>query len=429
MRNGKRAIRPTKVLRLKKYKDGFYRTSWTDEVGERHHRSFGRLSAAAATEFSGFHARWQSEPDLRTPSRAVARVTIQEAWDKFDAWARTYYRHPDGRPTRQRDNIAAAFKQVLELFGTFPADAFGPRALKQVREEMVAADLCLNVVNQRVNAIRGVFKWLVSEQIVKESTWIALRTVQALAPGRGLARETDPVSCVANRWIWAVVAAAPDTIAAMIQVQYWTGCRPGEVCCMRPRDIQTMDPVTGLKLRVWRYSPSQHKGAWRERKAAAEGKRTGKKVILLGPKAQDAIRPFLKRRLDAYMFSPMESKRQRWSKCPTHRHQPVLPNRTARRVLDHYTTNTYTRAISYICEALRERTREEAAEEGREVRESELIPVWSANQLRHTALSRLGNEFSDDLARVVAGHTSIDTTEIYLERDLKRAAEVMVTAG
>jgi len=232
---------------------------------------------------------------------------------------------------------------------------------------------------------------------------VALQTVQSLPAGRGLARETDDVGPVANRWVWAVVAAARSPVAAMIQLQYWTACRPGEACSLRPGDIQTV--LDGERLKVWRWRPPEHKMAWRERQT-----KRGRKTILIGPAAQKVIRPFLGRELEAHCFSPLEAERERYAACSTHRHQEVRVPATGRRVGTVYTESSYANAIRYACRKLG-------------------IPEWSPNQLRHNALTRLGNQFSDDLARVVAGHASVDTTEIYLERELDKAAAVMARVG
>ena len=62
----------------------------------------------------------------------------------------------------------------------------------------------------------------------------------------------------------------------MIQVQWFTRACPGEIIKMRATDID-------MSVDVWRYRPTKHKNTWR-----------GKgRIIYLGPRAQDAVRPFL----------------------------------------------------------------------------------------------------------------------------------------
>ncbi|NOS99474.1 MAG: site-specific integrase [Phycisphaerales bacterium] len=54
---------------------------------------------------------------------------------------------------------------------------------------------------------------------------------------------------------------------------------------------------------------------------------------------------------------------------------------------------------------------------------------WSPNRLRHNAATFLRKEFGIEVARVVLGHTSAGTTEIYAEIDQTKAAEVMAQVG
>ena len=54
---------------------------------------------------------------------------------------------------------------------------------------------------------------------------------------------------------------------------------------------------------------------------------------------------------------------------------------------------------------------------------------WSPNQLRHNAATRLRKEFGIEAARVILGHSSGNTTEIYAELDNKKAADIMSKIG
>jgi integrase len=306
-------------------------------------------------------------------------------------------RHVSGRPTSadtgETDNIKLAMPQVIDLFGDALAERFGPKALKAVQQEMIDEDLCINVINQRVRKIRHVFKWLAGEELIPASTWHGLQAVEALKPGRTAARSTAPVQAVPDEYVEAVRKHAPSTMDAMIQVQYLTGMRPGEVCSMRPIDIE----MTG---KVWIYRPPQHKSKHHDRK----------REIPIGPKAQEVIKPFLQRDVTAFLFSPREALRQRYEERPTHRHQPVVPPKTERRVGDRYRAKAHAKCIERICK-----------ENG--------IPHWSPNQLRHNAGTRLRKAFGLDVAQIVLGHSRADVTEIYAEADLQRAVAAMEKVG
>ena len=54
---------------------------------------------------------------------------------------------------------------------------------------------------------------------------------------------------------------------------------------------------------------------------------------------------------------------------------------------------------------------------------------WSPNQLRHTKGTELRQRYGIEAARIVLGHSNTKTTEIYAERDLKKAKEIMQQIG
>jgi len=58
-----------------------------------------------------------------------------------------------------------------------------------------------------------------------------------------------------------------------------------------------------------------------------------------------------------------------------------------------------------------------------------VLPLWHPNQLRHSMATELRREAGLDAARVVLGHRSPTTTEIYAEVDVQKAAELMARLG
>ena len=88
----------------------------------------------------------------------------------------------------------------------------------------------------------------------------------------------------------ATLPHLPKIVADMVRFERLTGCRPGEVCQLRPSDIDRT-------LAVWAYRPGSHKTEHHDRE----------RVIFIGPKAQEVILPYLLRDAAAYCFSPAES--------------------------------------------------------------------------------------------------------------------------
>jgi integrase len=56
-------------------------------------------------------------------------------------------------------------------------------------------------------------------------------------------------------------------------------------------------------------------------------------------------------------------------------------------------------------------------------------PRWSPNQIRHTTGTELRRKYGLEGAQVVLGHRKADTTQLYAERDLAKAAEIMREVG
>jgi integrase len=147
---------------------------------------------------------------------------------------------------------------------------------------MIAAGLCRSTINQHIGRVRRMFRWAVAEELLPVTTYQALAAVPGLQRGRCAAKEPRPVRPVADEVVEATLPHVSSTVATMVRFQKLTGCRPGEVCIIRPCDI-----VTSVK--VWRYVPESHKTEHHDRE----------RIIFIGPRAQDVIRPYLLREKDS----------------------------------------------------------------------------------------------------------------------------------
>ena len=210
----------------------------------------------------------------------------------------------------------------------------------------------------------------------------------------------------------------PAVVADMVRIQRLTGARPGEICIMRPFDLDRTD-------QTWIFRPSKHKTQHLGRQ----------RCICIGPKSQEILLPYLLRSPTAFCFSPRDSEKQRRAEQHANRNTPLSygnrpgTNRTAkpkRQVGDRYNTCAFRWAIQRGVERANRARREQA-----EITESEpqLLPSWSPNQLRHTAATELRKQFGLEEAQVVLGHANADVTQIYAERDLQKAVEIMREVG
>src|SRR5262249_36585494 len=166
------------------------------------------------------------------------RLTLAELLARFTAHAEGYYRRPDGQATSEVSEFTYSLRPVNHLFGTTAAEDFGPLRLKAVRDLMAwgyvhpaygeQAPLCRSLVNKRVRRVVHVFRFGVSEELVPESTWQALRSVAGVKKGRCEARETAPVEPVAMEVVERTLPHMNAHLGGAVRFQLHTGARPGE---------------------------------------------------------------------------------------------------------------------------------------------------------------------------------------------------------
>ena len=398
----------------------------TPEAKERYHRLVaewleGKRTGAesrAADQAKGLTGN-------QTPTLTVAALILA-----FWKHAEVHYRSQDGTPTGELENFRHSLRPLRKLYGMTPAAAFGPKALRSVQGEMVRSGLARTTINARINRIRQVYRWGVSQEMIPMDVLGALKTVEPLKRGRTEAREAEPVQPVARAIVEATLPHLSRPLAAMVQLQLLTGCRPGEVMTMRPIDI-----VRGVPN--WTYEPGKHKSAWRGKP----------RVVPLGPRARAILEEFATLSTTAYYFRPTDSIAENDAKRAAGRKSKVYPSevvrnataktsRPRRRVGDRYRRGTYHPAIWRACDKAfphpiisaipkSQRTPEQAAE----LESWRKDHRWHPNQLRHLVASEVRAEFGLEASQTVLGHARADTTQIYAQRDLTRAHDVASKRG
>lgn len=337
----------------------------------------------------------------RVPPKSVGEAfTVNQLILAFWGHAQQHYRYEDGTPTNELTDYRYSLRPLRELYGDMPADEFSPLRLKAVRQRMIASGLCRTVINQRVGRIVRMFRWSVSEELVPETVYRALTSVRGLEKGRCDAREGEPVRPVPEEAVEAVMSHVLPPVRALIRLQRLTGARPGEVCAMRPCDID----MTGT---VWLYRPARHKM-----------KHRGKdRVIAIGPRAQEVLRPFLKQDPFAFLFSPREALADRRAEQRALRKSRVQPSqqnrkrsRPKRTPGNCYRTGSYAYAIKRACQKAG-------------------IKPWHPHQLRHSHATEVRRLFGLEAAQVALGHSQARVTEVYAERDLALATKVAAQIG
>jgi integrase len=404
----------------------------TDGLGGRKDFTLGEFnSPESRAEYARLLAEWEANGRRLPKPEAAADLTVNELLVRFWPHAEQHYRHPDGTPTGELADYKLSLRPFRELYGHTAAKDFGPLALKALRQKMIESGLCRGVVNQRIGRIRRVFKWAVAEQLIPEPVYRALMAVAGLQRGRSAARETEPVKPVADTVVDATTPYLRPQVAAMVRLQRHTGMRPGELVLMRGLDLDTSG-------KVWLYRPGSDQGPHGKHKTAWRGHG---KVIAIGPKAQEILKPWLRSDPSEYLFQPREAMAAFRAEQRRHRKTKVQPSQRSRRKAkpkrapgERYNTDSYALAIA---RAVRAANKARACEPCKKLKPEErcdackaaAIPHWHPHQLRHTKATEIRREAGLDAARAVLGHRSPQITEVYAEIDVNKAADVMERLG
>ena len=385
-------------------------------AGRDHYLGLWRSKASKA-EYERLVGEWLTAGRPTHASRSANDVTVSELIAKFWTFAKGFYMK-NGKPTGTAANFRPVLSLMRESYGHTAAAEFGPLALKAVRARMIELGNSRRYVNDNVDRIRQMFKWGASEELIPPNVFQALTTVSGLRKGRTEAREPEPITPVEDGVVEATLDQLPTLLADMIRFQRLTGCRPGEACKIRPCDLDTSGEV-------WAYTPESHKTEHHGRQ----------RVIYIGPKAQDVLRPYLLRDKTAYCFSPKDSERKRRAVQHDQRKTPLScgnrpgsnkrrkPNRTAG---DRYNKDSYCRAIHRACDRAFPPPKELEGDELKAWRNSQR---WNPNQLRHAAATEIRKRFGLEAAQVTLGHANADVTQVYAERDMTLAAKIMKDVG
>ena len=86
--------------------------------------------------------------------------------------------------------------ELSEFDGELLIEDYGPKALQRQRKRWIDAEMARVYVNRLVNCTRRMFKWGVAEELVTETTWRRLQSVEALRCGQTEAPETEAVTPV-----------------------------------------------------------------------------------------------------------------------------------------------------------------------------------------------------------------------------------------
>jgi integrase len=345
--------------------------------------------------------------------------TVADVVAAYWQHAKGYY----GKDSERLNIIRSSVRPLLRLYSTLPAAEFTPKKLKTVRKRIIrkgnrnrqkqkAADgtaakrqwkpLTRSYVNMLIETIRRVFRWAVEDEMVPVGVYQALMTLRGLAKGRERkVKEPKKVLPVSQEHVDAAVLHLSPEVGAMVRVQLLLCCRPDELTIMRPCDLDMSKPI-------WRYTISQHKTAYQEGE--------GDKIILIGPKAQAILKPYIARCLTStdYVFSPQRAlrafnERRRDSGRYVKRGYIRKANPIGR-ATERYDDASYRHAVARACDRAN-------------------IPRWTPNQLRHSGATIADHRFDRQTASLMLRHKRLDTTAIYAEENEAKYREAVAKIG
>ncbi len=326
---------------------------------------------------------------------APEKITILELADAYLDHAAVYYGKPSGGHTSTYTVIEMALRGVLKLYGNVPAVQFGPNALRAVRQTWIDRGNAIATINSYANAVRGMFKWGVANEMIPLETHAALCRLAGLRRGRGVGKDPKQRIPAPAAAVELVIPHLPRQLQAVVRLLLYTGARPSEVLNLKRGDID----ITGD---VWVAIIREHKTSYKgiERR------------LFFGPRAQTVLRPFLLRSDLSYLFSPKEAIQDTHATATVHRrpNQKPSPRKTERCLGDCYTHASLNKAVRRVCAA-------------------HGIEVWTPYQLRHLAATTIEATADLQTASAILGHSGLEITQVYVHRDNKTAAAWAATHG
>jgi len=367
-------------------------------------------STASRQEYDRLVGEWLAAG--RALPKPESDLTVAELAVRYWRFADRYYRK-DGQPTGSLDRVKAALRLLRQSYAQNLAADFGTLALQAIQLQLAGSGCTRRYANYLIDTIRRVFKWGVAQQLVAETVYRALTAVSGLRKGRTEARDAKPIGPVDDQVVDATLAYLPEVVADMVRLHRLIGARPAEVCLIRPCDVDTSGET-------WAYRPESHKTDYRGHQ----------RIIFIGPRAQDVLRPYLLRPAEAYCFVPAESERKRRAELHDLRVTPLAHGnrpgsnrvwRPKRQPGDRYAAHSYYYAVRRAVQQANKDREERGIEER--------LPAWHPNQLRHSAATEVRKHFGLEAVQAVLGHKNMVVSEVYAEKNLALAAEVMRKIG
>jgi integrase len=414
-------------------KQGCFVTDIYTPAGTRTTVSFGPAGTRTEGEIYTAFGKWldlfQQHPDkilsFKSPYEAIRQMvnpatilTVGEFVDKYAEWAKSYLTPMrDGRAHPDLMRVDR-LKRFLDPYLRWPVGDFGPDELRAVQDAMVAhryfrknheeepLAYTRTGINQVINQIYKIWQWGIGREVTTEAQRQRLKEVRPLRSGRTVARDKPKRRPVTQDELNKVADQLTSVVSDMLRLIWLTAIRPGEVRRMRPYD------VIRERAECWLYVPGRdvgpvgdHKTAYRQRVRVIP--LAGRAQAILGPRISDFDSK-------AFIFAPAEAMAESRERRFANRNTPMdQGNRAGTNRQEHpmikpgeaYTATSFYSAVRRACRRA-------------------AVEPFSPYDLRRSAATRVRAALSKEDARLLLGHASSDTTQIYLLEEVKESIKV-----
>ena len=400
-------------------------TRTTISFGSAGQRTEGEIYAAFGKWLDLFNQHPHKALALKSPYEAIDAaincstiLSVGDLFSKYVEWAGNYLLPlRDGRDCPELLQVRR-LEKFLQPYSDWRVADFGPDELRIAQQAMVdyryfrgkqdgnPTALGRSSINRMINQIHKMWQWGIGREITTQAQAHLLREVRPLRAGRTTAKDQPKRRPVTKEELQSVVASLTTVVADMIRLIWITAMRPSEVCRMRPFDILREDPE------CWLYVPGRDAGPVGDHKTA-QYRRT--RAIPLTREAQT----ILKGRITdvdsmAFVFSPagavreMRERRFALRQTPMGQGSREGSNRQPRPMInpgDRYGAHSLNNAVKRACKRAG-------------------VERFTLYDLRRTAATRVRSKLSKDAAKLLLGHVSSTTTEIYLLEEVQEAMKV-----
>ena len=414
-------------------KDGCFVTDIYKPDGKRTTISFGAVGERSEGEIHVAFGQWldlfNQQPHkvltFSSPYDAITNiinprgvVSLGQLHDKYVEWM-------EGQLAPMRDGRESPDLSRARRIGTFilfyrdwPVSEFGPEELIAVQQSLVEhryfrtshddepIPYTRTGINDLVNVVHRMWLWGVGREITTEAQARRLKEVRPLRVGKTQAPDTLKRAMVTKSEFEKVAARVNPVVADMLRIMWNTAMRPSEVCRMRPLDILHNDP------NCWLYVPGRDVSLVGDHKTAHHQR---VRAIPLTSQSQEV----LKQRIESFdseehIFQPaiavraMYEERFAGRKTPLGQGNRAGTNRKAHPMIkpgEMYNASSFSNAVKRGCKRAG-------------------VDRFTPYDLRRSAATRVRSQLGKEAAKLLLGHVSTDTTEIYLLDEVKETMKV-----